>query len=249
MKFDLQFDPPWMNAAGTLGFAPAPHAAIDPVQLGAFVTNPISRERRTPAHSERYHPFPGGFLLHTGYPNPGFKTVLQRHSGAWRRSPLPVIVHLLPRDPQDSAEMARTVENLECISAVEIGLPPDASPDEAVTLAASAAGELPVIVRLPVEQAEMLAAAITANMDEVIFSLAPPRGALPVNGGLRHGRLYGPGIFPHTLFAVEKLARRGYRVIGSGGVYSQDSGRAMLAAGAIAVQLDSVLWRGGFAAG
>lgn len=246
MKYDLLFDPPWMNAAGSLGFTPDPHAGVDLAQLGAFVTNPISRDRRSPARAERHLPYPGGFLLHTGFPNPGLKTVLQRHSDAWQRSQLAVIAHIIPQRPREAAEMTRAFENLGCIAGVEVGIPPDAAPNEAAALASAAQGELPLIVRLPPERAETLAAAVAAAASNVIFSLGPPRGAIPVNSGVRSGRLYGPGVFPIALAAVETLARQGYRVIGAGGIYSPEAGRAMLAAGAIAVQLDAVLWRGGF---
>ena len=58
------------------------------------------------------------------------------------------------------------------------------------------------------------------------------------------GRLYGPALFPQALAGVRGLAQAGVPVIGAGGVYSQAQAQAMLAAGALAVQLDAVLWRG-----
>jgi dihydroorotate dehydrogenase len=42
------------------------------------------------------------------------------------------------------------------------------------------------------------------------------------------------------------LAGAGVPVIGGGGVYKQEQVEAMKEAGALAVQLDAVLWRGGF---
>jgi NAD(P)H-dependent flavin oxidoreductase YrpB (nitropropane dioxygenase family) len=56
--------------------------------------------------------------------------------------------------------------------------------------------------------------------------------------------MYGPGVFPLALRAVENLAGCGLPVIGAGGVYQQRELDAMLAAGASAVQVDAVLWRG-----
>ena len=80
-KFDLAFDPPLMNAAGSLGFAPDRRGPIALEQLGAFVTNPVSLRPRTPAQGARLLPFPGGFLLHSGHPNPGFNRVVRRCAG------------------------------------------------------------------------------------------------------------------------------------------------------------------------
>jgi dihydroorotate dehydrogenase len=46
--------------------------------------------------------------------------------------------------------------------------------------------------------------------------------------------------------AVQTLTRRGIPVIGSSGIFTPAQAEAMLQAGAIAVQLDAVLWRGGW---
>jgi dihydroorotate dehydrogenase len=43
---------------------------------------------------------------------------------------------------------------------------------------------------------------------------------------------------------VHELSQLSIPTIGAGGVYTQEHADAMLAAGAYAVQLDSVLWRG-----
>ena len=72
----------------------------------------------------------------------------------------------------------------------------------------------------------------------------PPRGSLPGPGKeLLSGRLYGPGIFPLALNTVETLCALGFPVIGAGGVYAKEQALAMLEAGALAVQLDTVLWK------
>ena len=82
-KYDLEISPPLMNAAGSLGFAPEPSGLVDYSRLGAFVTNPISLRKRTPANSRACLSYPGGLLLHSGYPNPGFQS---QHSDSSRRS-------------------------------------------------------------------------------------------------------------------------------------------------------------------
>ena len=76
-KQDLTFRTPLMNAAGMLGFIPNPRAPLDLGWLGAFVTNPVSLSPRQPAENRVMLPFAGGFLLHTGLPNPGLRVVIE----------------------------------------------------------------------------------------------------------------------------------------------------------------------------
>lgn len=241
MKFDLSFNPPVMNAAGGLGFAPG---ARPPVDLGAFVTNPVSLGRRDPAQTRAAITFPGGFILHSGYPNPGLKAVIHRHARRWKRASIPVIVHLLAQFENDIAAMVRMLENVEGVSAFEIGLPPEADSELASRLVQAGAGELPVVARLPLERAPELGA-IAIKAGAAAVSLGPPRGALlDPDGRLLRGRIYGPALFPLALTSVLLLAENGVPVIGACGVYRPADVEAMLAAGALAVQLDTVLWRG-----
>ncbi|MDQ2692832.1 MAG: nitronate monooxygenase, partial [Chloroflexota bacterium] len=71
-----------------------------------------------------------------------------------------------------------------------------------------------------------------------------PRGALSTleNNELITGRLYGPSLFPHTLEIVHSASRLGLPIIGAGGVWTKENAEAMLSAGALAVQMDAVLW-------
>ena len=251
MKHELGFDPPLMNAAGSLGFAPERRGAADLAHLGAFVTNPVSLAPRNPALGVRFLSYPGGFLLHTGHPNPGLKTVIRRYADRWARSPLSVIVHLLCQEAGEVAQMVTRLEGLVGVEGVELGLPPQVEARTALEMIRAAEGELPVMARLPLERALELAVAIataaSSGLRVTAVSLGPPRGALPApRAGLAHGRLYGPAIFPLALATLRSVRQAGLLVIGAGGVYRVDQIEAMLAAGAMGVQLDSVLWRGGW---
>ena len=245
-KYDLAFSKPLMNAAGSLGFTPDPRGPVDLTRLGAFITNPISLGKRTPARLPRYQPFPGGFLLHTGYPNPGLRDTIRRYQERWARSPIPVIVHLLAEKVSDLPQMVRQLETLEGVIAMELGLPKEADGNVVRAFTEAALGELPVIVRLPMENAVRYGSHAIASGAAVV-SLGPPRGAFPARAGnLMSGRIYGPALFPQALAVVKEISQAGIPVIGAGGLYSHEQCEAMLTAGALAVQLDSLLWRGGW---
>lgn len=245
-KFDLVISPPLMNAAGTLGFAPDRRGAIALEALGAFITNPISAMPRTPANQRACLDYPGGILLHSGHPNPGINAVLRRHAGRWAQSPIPVIVHVLAEEP---AQVARIIARLEATSGVrgvEVGLPIDCNPAQARQLVVTSLSELPVIVRLPFEGCVEIAGCLT-DLPLMAFSLGPPRGALPLaGGGILSGRLYGMAVFPQALLLTEKLVSLGLPVFAGGGIYHSWQAEAMLRAGAVAIQLDTVLWRLGW---
>ncbi len=245
-KTELYLQKPLMNAAGSLGFSPDLKTLFNFTGLGGFVTNPTSWAPRTPARGERFIPFPGGFLVHTGYPNPGLRAIIRHYARRWASSPVPIIVHLLAQDADTVERMVRHLEGVEGIIGVEIGLPPEISPDAAYAMAVAALVELAVIVRLPFEAGPELIAAL--NMTDInAVSIAPPRGILPGPlGSLITGRLYGPGLLPQALAKTKNLIESGIPVIGGGGVYTQEDYQSYLDIGAIAVQLDSVLWCGGF---
>jgi dihydroorotate dehydrogenase (NAD+) catalytic subunit len=247
VKYDLMFNPPIMNAAGMLGFTLDAYGPIGIARLGVFITNPVSLGPRTPAQAERYQAYPGGFLLHTGHANPGLKAVIRRYAPRWERSSRPVIVHLLCQGTEDAVEMVRRLEGLAGVAGFEVGLPAQVEVQPACALLRAVQGELPLIVRLPLDRAMELGTLIAAALPELTFSLGPPRGALArPEGGIVHGRLYGPSLFPQTLEALRSLVKAGLRVIAGCGVYHPRQVDLLLSAGAVGVQLDTVLWRGGF---
>jgi dihydroorotate dehydrogenase (NAD+) catalytic subunit len=243
-KYSLSFERPLLNAAGSLGFTPDWRDVPVLHNLGAFFTNPVSLGTRTPASGIRFLPYPGGFLLHSGYPNPGLKRVIQQYSQSWARQPLPVWVHVLAQNTDELEKMVRFLEGREGVAGIEVGLAADADLTAVQALTTAALGELPVIVRVPLERAYDLAPAVMRAGASAV-SLGPPRGGLPSpESRLISGRVYGPATFPQALETVKALVGLGITVIGAGGVYQPGDVAAMLAAGAIAVQIDTVLWRG-----
>lgn len=253
MKRDLYFSKPLMNAAGSLGFAPDLRCLKDLGgldRLGAFVTNPFSLRPRLPTAQPAVIEYPGGFLLHTGLPNPGLKAGLKKYSAKWTRSDLPVIVHLMADRPEETLKMVRTLEEIENVMAVELGFAPLLADDILLLTLEMCLGELPLIFSLPVEQILSLGPRLIQEGAQAI-SIASPRGALALTpnpspegkGELVTGRLFGPALFPQTLNVVESAAKLGLPIIGAGGVWTRENVEAMLSAGALAVQVDAALWK------
>ena len=249
MKRDLYFSKPLMNAAGALGFAPDSRAGISLEELGAFVTNPFSLRPRKPAAQPEVIEYPGGFLLHTGLPNPGFNAGIKRYASRWDKSDVPVIVHLMADRPEETQHMVRTLETHENVMAAELGFAPLLANDILLVTLEMCLGELPLIFSLPVEQVLSLGPRLIQEGAQAI-SIAAPRGALSLTprpsprgrGEIITGRLYGPSLFPRALETVYSAAKLGLPIIGAGGVWTKENTEAMLAAGALAVQVDAVLW-------
>ncbi len=247
-KQDLSFSTPYMNAAGTLGFAPDYRAPVPWDSFSAFVTNPLSLHPRLPTAKPALIEYPGGFLLHTGLPNPGLNGAIKKYAHRWADSRLPVIVHLMADRPEETMRMVQSLEGLENIAAVELGFAPLLADDILLLTIEMSLGELPLVVSLPTEQVLSLGPRVIQEGAAAI-SLAPPRGMLSdENGLLTTGRLSGPALFPQALLTVRDAVGANLAVIGAGGVETNENADAMLSVGALAVQMDESLWKGNVSA-
>lgn len=262
-KRGLSLRGPVMNASGILGFAGEYRGLIDFGRLGAFVTNALTATRRTHAAPPNAVPLPNGVVIHTGLPNPGVRAAVRRYGREWARLGPPVIVHLAATTPAEVQRSLDILERTESVSGLELGLRDDISLSEATRLIRAAVGGLPLIVRLPILRAvELCEAAAHTGADAVVVG-APPRTSPPGPLSISieksdgdgegesfektqriTGRLYSPENFPTALEAVRQVNEKnlGLPVIGAGGIFSAENVREMLEAGAVAVQLDAVLW-------
>src|SRR5690349_8658381 len=238
MKRDLYFSKPFMNAAGTLGFTPdfrslreAPPKHSERGEdfgslFGAFVTNPLSLRPRAPAAKPAIIEHAGGFLLHTGLPNPGFNAGLKKYAAKWSRSDLPIIVHLMADRPEETQRMVRALETQENVMAAELGFAPLLANDIILLTLEMCLGELPLIFCLPVDQVLTLGPRLIQEGAQAI-SISAPRGAL-MKDHLQTGRLYGPSLFPRALETIYSAAKLGLPIIGAGGVWTKENAEAML---------------------
>jgi len=206
------------------------------------VPRPVSLRPRLPAAQPALIQFPGGFLLHTGLPNPGLSNVLKKYSAKWNRAGLSIIVHLMADRPEETQQMVRNLENIDNVMAVQLGFAPLLSDDIILLNLEMCIGEIPLIFSLPYEQVLSLGPRLIQHGAGAI-SLAPPRGALnDKDGKLISGRLYGQSLFPRSLEVVRSAAMLGLPIIGAGGVWTDADAESMLKAGAMAVETDAQLW-------
>jgi len=247
-KYALTLDSPVMIASGTMGFANAYYNMLNIKKLGAYVTNPITLEPWSPATGTRVVPIDAGVLMHTGLPNRGLSKTIGEYKAIWRDMGIPVIAHLVATEPDHIEKAVQRIDHEESISGIELGLDDDITWEEAEHLvnAATRNAEKPILVRIPVNDAYEIAAAVADAGADAIVVAAPPRGTArdPRSGRLVSGRIYSPVVKPLVLRLVGVLARRiqDVPIIGAGGIHSTQDARDYLEAGAVAVQVDSVTW-------
>lgn len=247
-KNTLSLDNPVIIASGMMGFDPNTYKNLVKLEkLGAMITAPISWKPRGPSKGTRAVPLASGLLLHTGLPNAGIRKVVKEQAAAWRNSPIPIIVHLIDSHEDHLFNSARELEGLENVAGIELGIREDAPPEELETLvgAAKRGSELPLLVKLPLFAAPWMAEiAQDAGADAVTIA-SPPRGTErdPHSGFLVGGRMYGPFLKPMVMRAIgQTAAYLKIPIIGCGGIHHPDDARDFMEAGAIAVQVDTLLW-------
>ena len=245
-------------ASGGAGYGLELLEAVGDLRPGAIVTSSLTRE------SQRGHPPPRMVMLHDallsslGTPNPGLAAVLRRQGARWAAADVPIIVSICADNADDIAYLARTLDmqpdiaglelNLACSdrgrSGEPIGL--DIAASETATVAARAATDLPLVVKLTAAAPDVrgVARAVAAAGADAISATAPlPALALdPERTGARLGTAYGglsgPALKPIGLRVVYEIAQVvRIPVIGIGGVHTLDDVLDYLAAGASAVAM------------
>lgn len=248
-KNSIVVESPVLFAAGFAGYDGSPYRKLLSLdKFGALVTPPISLKPRFPAQGLRVVELHDGFLLHTGLPNPGIRRVLDQYDSNWQRSVLPIIVHLIATHVDDMVTAARIVESSDAVAGIELGLHDQVTMRELreYVHVAQANCDLPVMVRLPLYSAlEMGEIAQHSGADALVVA-APPRGTEreAYAGRLVGGRAYGRWQKALNLHMVGRIAQyASVPVIGVGGIETADDARDFIAAGATAVQLDTIVWR------
>lgn len=252
-KIGLNLTSPVMIAAGCAGYGPAYQPLLDLSAFGAIVTNPITLRPRHGAKQPRLVETPGGFILNTGEQNPGVKKVIQQYQKSWAHLSPAIIAHLPADDADDLLRAARALAFLETpqgqnlVAAIELGLPLSARPHDIARWihAVREGSSLPLLVKLPLgAPLDMVDAAADAYADTLVIGTPPLAAA---QAGPDHpivtGHLYGPAL--HSLALRDLQMVKSWvdlPLIAAGGIHSLADARSFLNAGAVAVQLDSLLF-------
>ncbi len=232
-----------MNAAGTAGFIPDKRLISNFPDIGLFITNPISYQARKPARDRIMIPFQGGFFVHNGHPNPGIKKVIQLYRKAWENSTLPVCVNVLSDDAGPIEKIVRSLENIENIVAIELGIDNSLNQEEVGNILQAAMGELPIILNLPYEFVYQDWLKKILFPEIVAISIQAPKGVLKYDGEYAHGRLYGNSIFPLTLNAVQQLSSLEKPIFAGVGALCEHQISIILETGASNFQAHELIWR------
>ena len=232
---------PWLNAPGFLGYLPPAHPDLA-VALGAFSPPPLSRAARSPAHDRQVVSFPGGVLLHTGQPNPGWTSAIRQYGQRWSRLSMPLWLNVLPADSAEAGELSERVDELDYVAAYQITLPEGISPQEKTAILSASLGEKPFFVELPLNEVCGETISMAQKSGAYGLVLGAPRGVLPQGESRVSGRLYGPAFYAQAVQALEQLQGCGLPVVVGCGVSSVEQGEALLEMGAAAVQFDVAFW-------
>jgi dihydroorotate dehydrogenase (NAD+) catalytic subunit len=217
--------------------------SVESTAVGAIVTMPLTLRPRAGAPMPRVIEIPGGVLMRTGAANPGLSHVLREHWRDWEQSKIPVIVAFASQGVNDWAAMATQVDNIAGMGGIELHLNPVMNAIDAIR-AMRAATDLPILAKLDLDNARDIAAAcVEAGANALVIGRAP-RGMRIIDGKSWFGRLYGPAAKPFTLQTVADTAalKLDAPIIACGGAHSADDVGEFLAAGAVAVEIDSAEW-------
>ena len=244
-KRELFLRSPLLPAAGALGHAPPEGALWRRDLLGAFITPALTGERDAPATAPRVVRTVAGALISPAA-GPPLRAALRRHSRDWRRWDLPVIVALAPSTADEAGRMAEVLTGYDWVQGIELdpvaGMPAEELGD--CVRAAREVAAVPCLARVPFEGfLEAAAAAQDAGADAIVVA-APPMGRVRDDAGCwASGELHSPALFPLYAERVREVsAIVATPIIARGEIGSPHDALSLLAAGALALQLASILW-------
>jgi dihydroorotate dehydrogenase (NAD+) catalytic subunit len=249
---------PVMTASGTFGYGTEYSHLFDIQRLGAIVCKGTTLKPREGNPQPRLAETPSGVLNSIGLQNIGVKALIKEKAPLWATWRVPVIVNIVGETVDEYAKLARELEGVAGISALEvnIGCPNikaggaefGSSPKSAaeVTAKVKAATSLPVLVKLTPNTADIaeVARAVAGAGADAISLINTLRGMViditkrrPLLGNI-FGGLSGPAIKPIALYMVYTVAGAvNVPVIGCGGITTSSDALEFIMAGASAIQV------------
>ena len=257
-KSGLRLSNPVMTASGTFGYGTEYNHLFDVQKLGAIVCKGTTYQPREGNPQPRLIETASGMLNSIGLQNIGVKALVREKAQIWAGWRVPVIVNIAGEMIDEYARIARELDGVAGVSAIEVNIScPNVSEGGAefgadpktaarVTAAVKEATSLPLIVKLTPNTGDIVkvasavaeAGADAVSLINTLKGMAiDSRTRRPVIGN-RTGGLSGPAIKPVALFMVYEVAGAvAIPVIGCGGITCGDDAIEFIMAGASAVQI------------
>ena len=254
----LKLRNPVMTASGTFGYGEEFSGHIDLERLGAFVTKGLSLKPRPGNPTPRIVETPGGMLNAIGLQNVGIDAFIEKKLPFIRTVNTPCIVNFFGDTVEEYAEMARRLDALPEIAALEMnvscpnvkhgGIVFGSDPASAFDVVAACRGatQKPLIVKLSPNVTDIVALArACADAGADALSLINTLIGMAIDVNRRcpvlanvTGGLSGPAIKPVALRMVWAVSRAvKLPIIGIGGIMTANDAIEFLLAGATAVQV------------
>ncbi|MBI4285976.1 MAG: dihydroorotate dehydrogenase [Chloroflexi bacterium] len=257
-KLGLKLSNPVMTASGTFGYGIESADFFDIQRLGAIVCKGTTLKSREGNPQPRIAETPCGALNSIGLQNIGVKALIREKAPVWATWRVPVVVNIAGETVEEYAAIARQLEGVVGVSAIEVniscpnvkagGAEFGADPESAtaVTAAVKAATSLPVLVKLTPNTGNIagIARAVAGAGADALTIINTLKGMVidiqkrrPLLGAVTGG-LSGPAIKPVALYMVHEVAHAvKVPVVGCGGITTADDAIEFLMAGATAVQV------------
>jgi dihydroorotate dehydrogenase (NAD+) catalytic subunit len=256
----LRLPNPILVASGTFGYAREMEGLVDLRRLGGILPKTITQEPRAGNTPWRTIETPAGMLNSIGLDNDGIEAFLAHYLPYLAGLGVPILVSIAGRDHDDFVELAKRLDGLAGVAAVELNIScpnvsggvdfgTDAALCERLVVDCRRATATPIIAKLTpnVTSVPEIARAAAAGGADAISLINTCLGMAidwrrrrPMLGS-GMGGLSGPAIKPIALRAVYQAAQAtDTPIIGIGGIATIDDVMEFLVAGATAVQLGTV---------
>ena len=242
-----------LNASGCLDALEAPEVARS---LDAFVTKTVTPQPRQGNRPVRFAETAHGMLNSIGLQNPGIEAFLADKLPRLAELGVPIWVSVGGFAAADYAELCAALDERDEVTTIELNLScpnVDEAPESAaeIVTAARVATRKPLYAKLSPAASDVaeIASAVQAeganglSLVNTIRGLALDAHSLEPTLGTETGGYSGPALKPIALAAIFRCYRAtGLPIVGMGGIVTGRDALEVLAAGASAVALGTVLF-------